>query len=126
MPPFSFVLLALLGFLAYKNRKNYKLILRDFFIVTLVVSFTMNYGYFVRIGDFELAYDEFCTGVLFALCVPYFFKGKYNHSMMNLCIVFLVSCALGFLSSVAQPFVHSGFLTPDQSWDGYVFGWQML
>ena len=126
MPPFSFVLLGVLGFLAYKNRKNYKLIVRDFFLVTLLVSFLMNYGYFVQVGSFELAYDEFCTGVLFALCLPYFFKGKYDNSMMKLCIVFLVSCALGFLSSAAHPFVPSGFLTTDQSWDSYVFGYTML
>ena len=122
MPPFSFVLLAILGFLGYKNRKDHKLMLRDFFIVTLLVSFTMNYGYFLKIGSFELAYDEFCTGVLFIVCIPYFIKGKYNHSMLSVCCVFLVSCIISLFCTTIVPFVPNGFLTPSQSWDEFVYG----
>ncbi len=121
-PVFSVILIALLGYLVILHRRDYKLIVRDVFMVTIILSFLGNYGYFCKVGDFELAHDEFCTFVLFALCLPYFFKGKYNSGMLKIGMLFLGAAMLGLLCTLLMPYVSAGFLSPDKSWDDYVFG----
>ncbi len=118
---FSSVLTAVIGGVVIKNRHSLKKILVALFLITLVIAFVLNYGYFFKIGDMEILYEELCTGLLFFVACIYVLKGKYDKKILFWSLIFLAGHVIAVLFLLIVPEVRPGFLSYAQSWDALAY-----
>ena len=114
-----FLIVALLVYIF--NKKDYKKMFMSFFMVMIMTKFFINIGYFVKIGSFDIMYDEFFTFLTFISALKYLTKNNssltYKKNIFCLIISISFSIILNFLLSYNEYGIRYG-----GSWDDYFLG----
>lgn len=118
---FSLILLFLLIYIFLKSKKKTNTILfMNLYICYFIISISLNIGYFMKIGNFEITYDEFLLFILFILAIIYYFTHKMNVKIIAIFSVFFVVILIGPAMNVILNYDYTG-ISYDGSWDRYFY-----
>ena len=124
MNPFGILLLIYLIYFFIRRRNyNVKKVWIEIFIVACFIKLNIGMGYFIKLGNYEVLYDEVMTAVLFVLSIIVIFKYRENKSKQVILysLFFLISAILSLFFCWAIPLDIPTF--SDLSlWDPYVLG----
>ncbi|MDD3252110.1 MAG: hypothetical protein PHV18_06085 [Lachnospiraceae bacterium] len=122
MFPFSYVLIAVITYEFFSQRKL-KVLFLNFFVIELVFALSrMNYGYFVHIGGSELEYNDVLLGVLFVLSILVLIKNpRIPQKTSNISMLLLLTIFIGMLLCNIFP-ANVAVIDYNHSWDMYMRG----
>lgn len=92
----------------------------NLYICYFIISISLNIGYFMKIGDSEITYDEVLLFILFILAIIYYFKHKINVKTIAIFSVFLVTILIGPTMNIILNYNYIG-ISYDGSWDNYFY-----
>lgn len=116
----SLLLIVLILVLFLKNRTFSAKYISIYFIM-LFLNLFCSMGYFLKVGSFELFYDEFVTILLFIFSLIYLLKGQINKNLTINLIVLIISMSISVLLNVFSNTKEFG-IKYGNAWDSYFWG----
>ena len=116
----SILLILLILVLFLKNRSFTSKYISIYFVM-LFINLFCSMGYFLRVGSFELFYDEFLTIIIFIFSIMYLLKGKINKNLTINLILLVVSMFISVLLNVYSNNKEFG-IKYGNAWDSYFWG----
>ena len=103
--PFSIVLTAIIGWLLFGARKlRLDEAVYKFFVLKLILDLTLDYGYFIKIGESTISYSGIVSIILFVLSL--FSMRKMDMKVLKNGLVFVFLLLLGIITGMLFPYDH--------------------
>ena len=126
IPVFSFILIAIVAFLIIflvvsKKCSSVEDIFFILFVATIITKLYIGVGYFIKINDFDIQYDEVLSFATFFVGFFVVIKNGLRKNIAFWHLVFLGSCIIGLIGLVFFP-IKFEVLQYGSSWDMYYRG----
>lgn len=120
--PFGYILIIWIVYSVYRGKTVqgifYRLLVTELFFALS----RMNYGYFMKIGESELDYNDILLGILFVLSIVMIFKNpKLTKKTGRLSIFLLFSILISIVLCIMWP-ADVEVIDYNHSWDLYMHG----